>query len=750
MDIEQLAGTKLGSYEIEILLGRGGMGVVYKARQVSLNRPVALKILPPALSSDPSYIKRFQREAQAVAKLSHPNIVQIHDIAHENDLHFFSMEHIEGQTLDDLLREKGKLEVNEAIKIIAQAAEGIEHAHENGILHRDIKPSNMILNQRGDVKVMDFGLARMSGEGSRLTQSGTLMGTLDYMSPEQCRGEELDEQTDIYSLGVVLYEMLTDRLPFEAPNEAALIHKIINEESAEVTSVNPNVPSRLNDVVSRALSKTREDRYQSIVEFLEDVRNLSALGHSTAMSQEKPSPSIVVLPFVNMSADPEQEYFCDGLAEELINALTQIEDLKVIARTSAFSFKDKNVNVRDIGRELDVGSILEGSVRKAGNRLRITAQLVDTARGHHLWSERYDRELNDVFAIQDEITMAIVERLKPKLLGIEKERLAKRQTVDLEAYNLCLRGRWFWIKLTDEALRKAIECFEQAIERSPGYAPAYAGLADAYTNLPLFSYWDPAETFPKAKEATQRALEIDDTLAEPHSSLGWIKTFYDWDWENAEKGFKRAITLNPSYALAHNRYAMYLYLMTRFEDALEEIGKALELDPLSIVINNNIGEILLAAGQYDQAEEAFKRAIEMDPAYTRARLSIVRVYLQKSMYAEAMEEIEKQESLSRGFDPLYESFAGIVDVLMGKRVEGERRLDDLLKRSTETYVPPSFISGLYFALGEKDKGFKWLDKAYEKRDPFLSLLKVNPVLKAFDLQTDPRYIALLKKMGLDK
>jgi TolB-like protein/tetratricopeptide (TPR) repeat protein len=542
--------------------------------------------------------------------------------------------------------------------------------------------------------------------------------------------------------------MLTGQTPFDAPNDVALIHKISNETPADASDLNSDVPSNLNAIASCLMSRDRNERYTSISEFLNDIR---AIEHSTpSTTKQRSIPSIVVLPFLNMSADPEQEYFCDGLAEELINALTQIEDLKVIARTSAFSFKDKNVNVRDIGRELDVGSILEGSVRKAGNRLRITAQLVDTARGHHLWSERYDRELNDVFAIQDEITMAIVERLKPKLLGIEEERLAKRQTVDPEAYTMYLKGRWFWNKGTDEALRKAIECFEQAIEGSPDYAPAYAGLADVYTNLPLFSYWDPTKTFPKAKEATKRALEIDDTLAEPHTSLGWIKTFYDWDWENAEKEFKRAITLNPSYALAHNRYALYLFLMTRFEDALEEIGKALELDPLSIVINNNIGEILLADGQYDQAEEAFKRAIEMDPDYTRARLSIVRVYLQKSMYAEAMEEIEKQERLSRGFNPLYESFAVFVDVLMGKRVEGERRLDDLLKTSSETYVPPFFIAGSCFALGEKEKGFSWLDKAYEKRDPWLALLKVNPILKALDLQTDPRYVALLKKMNLDK
>jgi serine/threonine protein kinase len=520
MDIEQLAGSRLRNYEVESLLGRGGMGVVYKALQVNLDRHVALKILSPHLGPDASFVRRFMREARAIAKLDHSNIVQIHDIAEEEGLHFFSMQYVEGRTLDTILKEKGRLDVDEAIRIVIQAAQGIGHAHKNDIIHRDIKPSNIIVDNFGNVKVMDFGLARAADDRTKVTQSGALIGTLGYMSPEQCRGEQLDFRTDIYSLGVVLYEMLTGKDAFDADSIPALIHKIVYEEPYDVRSLNPDVPPGLSAVLSRAMAKHKEERYTSISEFLrdfgsfenlelgehipgnelrstkpmtmparEDAEELFAdpetVKYGASISTESSSPSIAVLPFVNMSADPEQDYFCDGLAEELINALTHIQDLKVIARTSAFSFKGKNVNVRDIGRELDVGMILEGSVRKAGNKVRITAQLVDTVKGHHLWSERYDRPIDDIFAIQDEITLVIVDILKPTLMGGEKERLIKRQNVDLEAYRLYLKGRWFWDKLTEQGFLKAVEFFELAIKKDPDYAPAYAGLADTYCTLPL-------------------------------------------------------------------------------------------------------------------------------------------------------------------------------------------------------------------------------------------------------------------------
>jgi serine/threonine-protein kinase len=749
MDIEQLAGTTLGNYEIESLLGRGGMGVVYKARQISLDRPVALKLLPPTLSSDNSFVKRFQREARAVAKLTHPNIIHIYDVGREKGLHYFSMEYLEGRTLDEILREKGKLDVDEAVRIISQAAHGIEHAHEHRILHRDIKPSNIILDTRGNIKVMDFGLARMAGDRSKLTQSGTLMGTLDYMSPEQCRGEELDEQTDIYSLGVVLYEMLTGRPPFDAPNEAALIHKITNEEPAAARNVNPDVPAELNAVLERSMCKYRRNRYASISELLEDIGKHKGLAQLRAVVGPRTSPSIAVLPFVNMSADPEQEYFCDGLAEELINALTQIEDLKVIARTSAFSFKGRNVNVREIGRELDVGTILEGSVRKAGNRLRITAQLVDTARGHHLWSEKYDREMKDIFAIQDEISEAIVAELKPKLLKEEKVKFARRQTVNLEAYNLYLRGRHFWNRRSEEGLNRAVECFKRAIEKAPDYATAYAGLADCHISLAMYGFLSPKDAYPKAREAALKAMEIDDAVAEAHTSLATIKYNFDWDWERAEKEYKRATELNPGYATAHHWYAGYLRVMGRSEEAIAEIERALELDPFALGINSLHAGILMHSGQYDRAIEASKKTLELDPNFPAAHTNLGATYFFKGMHEEALAAFQRAEKLQQGKAGGMIGKASVY-AYMGRTGEARQILGELLELRKKQYVPAFFLAFVYFLLGEIDHGFEWLGNACEERDDWLLQMVKSPIILDFlNIHSDPRYIALLKKIGLD-
>jgi serine/threonine protein kinase/Tfp pilus assembly protein PilF len=746
MDIERLAGTKLGNYEIESLLGRGGMGVVYKAHQISLNRPVALKILPPTLISDPSYIKRFQREAQAVAKLSHPNILHIYDVGEDKDLHFFSMEYIEGRNLDEVLQEKGCLDADEAVRIITQAAQGIEHAHRNGIIHRDIKPSNIILDELGNVKVMDFGLARSTAERSKLTQSGTLMGTLDYMSPEQCRGEELDERTDIYSLGVVLYEILTGRVPFDAPNEASLMYKIVHEDPESIGNQRNDVPTALASVIEKAMQKNPQSRYEGAEEL---IANLVAVKSESTVSADKSSPSIAVLPFVNMSADPEQEYFCDGLAEDLINALTQLQDLRVIARTSAFSFKGKNVKVQKIGKELNVATVLEGSVRKSGTRLRVTAQLVDTAGGHHLWSEQYNREMDDVFAIQDEITHAIVDELKPRFLVGEKKRLVKRQTVDMETYDLYLKGRYFCNKRTEEGMKKAIGYFEQATKKTPEYALAYVGLADVYMHLSVYSLWPPRKGYPEARVAALRALEIDDSLGEAHASLAMIIGFYDWDWEECEKELKRAIELNPSYADAHMWYSSHLMCMGLFDKAVMQAERAVALDPLSLVLNRSLGGIYLAGGHLDQAVEVLQKTIEMEPKYPRAHHFLGLAYLRKSMHEEAIAEFRKEKEVSAGRDPIAETGTGIVYALLGRRDEAHEMLDNLMERSKESYVPSSFIARLKLVLGETDEGFELLEQAYEERDHWLPLLKVDSQLGFLDLRSDPRYIALLKKINLE-
>jgi TolB-like protein/Tfp pilus assembly protein PilF len=481
---------------------------------------------------------------------------------------------------------------------------------------------------------------------------------------------------------------------------------------------------------------------KAVVEELEAVRRDSVTDATAA----KRPPSIAVLPFVNMSADPEQEYFCDGMAEELINALSQIRDLRVIARTSAFSYKGRNVNVRDIGRELDVATILEGSVRKAGNRLRITAQLVDTTGGHHLWSQRYDREMDDVFAIQDEITLAIVDRLEPKLLD-NKAGLAKRQTVDPEVYNLYLRGLFFRNKRTEIGLKKAIECFQQAIKREPDYALAYAGLAASYSILPFYSALPPNEVVPKAREMVVKALQIDETLPEAHAALGYAKTWYERDWDGAERAFKRAIELNPGYADVHYYYSFNLVFRARFDEALAEIEQALELDPVSVAINREIGTMYCWTGEFERAIGALKKTLEMDPSLTYTHCNLGLSYLGESMYEEALTEFQKEREVSGGAHVWAEMYSGFAYVQMGKTVRAQEVLDNLLGHSKQKYISPFILAGLHFVLGKNDTGFELLDKAYEEQDPWLCFLKTHRLIES--IRSDPRYIALLKKMNLE-
>jgi serine/threonine-protein kinase len=604
-----------------------------------------------------------------------------------------------------------------------------------------------MLGEGGQVKIMDFGLAKVSGK-TRLTKTATVMGTVAYMSPEQARGDSaIDHRSDLWSLGVLLYEMLTDTLPFDAETDTGVIYKIIHEDPLPVTTLRSEVPETLERAIQKSMNKDFQARYEDVGDLITD---LEAVKSEERGSAEQRSPSIVVLPFINMSADPEQEYFCDGLAEELINALAQIKDLHVVARTSAFSFKDKQLDVRDIGRKLNVGTILEGSVRKAGNRLRITAQLVKVDDGYHLWSERFDREMDDVFAIQDEISETIVGMLKVKLLKDEKAKLARRQTVDLEAYNLYLKGRWLLNYRTAERLTKAIECFKQSVEKAPDYAPAYAGLVDSYIVLSFFGPFPPKETHAKAKEAALKALEIDDTLAGAHSALAGIKQGYDWDWEGAEREFKRAIELNPSCAEAHRSYAYNLLFMTRFDEALEEIKRARELDPLSLAIGSDEGIMLALAGRYDQAIESLKNTIAMDPNNSFSHATLGFVYFRRLMYEEAMTELSRARNLSEDWDVAAESATAGAYAVMGQRDKAEELLDRLLERSKQIYIPSCFLALIHFFLGETDRAFEWFDRAYEERDHWLCFLKADPVFDMLGISADPRYLALLRKIGLDK
>ena len=745
-------GSKIGHFRVEQELGRGGMGVVYLARDNTLGRPIAIKSLPLELMSNRKIRSRLQREARLLASLNHPNIATIYEELEETEgAIYLILEYIHGPTLGDRIA-SGPLDLQEALSIACQMASALAAAHEQGIIHRDLKPGNIKITPEGNVKVLDFGLAKVieesetKGQMSTVTQAGRVIGTPAYMSPEQAVGDPVDYKTDIWSLGVVIYEMLTRELPFQGNTQLALTHSILHDKPKNLTLLRRDAPISLEQILSRLMQKdrlSRPDNMKVVVEELEAIRR----DFATKVNPSKRPPSIAVLPFVDMSLESDQEYFCDGMAEELINALTQIKALRVIARTSAFSYKGRNVNVRDIGKELDVAAILEGSIRKAGNRLRITALLVDTEDGHHLWSERYDRNMGDVFAIQDEITLAIVDKLQPTLLGEEKVKLAKGKNIDIDAYKLYLMGRFLWSKRTEDGFKTAIDYFKLAIKQEPNYAPAFAGLADCYNLLGFFDYLQHKDAFPKAKEAALEALRLDSTLAEAHTSLGFTLLFYEWDWERAENEFKQAIELNPNYATAHFWYAMYLTVCGRHEEAIDRGKRAQELDPLSMMINDARGWAYFFMRRYDNAIEAFQKALLTTEGFWYAHWALSVVYFQKEMYEKSLTEIQKARDLYKGCQPRIESLIGMIYARTNKREEAQEVIKYLMELSKQKYVPPATIAVIYFSLEKNDQGFEWLNKAFEVRDGLLTWLKVHPFLDS--IRSDPRYTALLRKMNID-
>jgi TolB-like protein len=745
-----MIGKTVSHYKITEKLGQGGMGVVYRAEDTKLKRTVALKFLPSDMTSDPQTVERLVHEARAAAALDHPNICTIYEIGEDESHTYIAMAHVEGKTLTDTLA-RGPLDVNRVLGIVAQVAEGLREAHEKGIVHRDIKPANIMITARGRAKIMDFGLAKLAGTAD-LTGDTYTAGTIAYMSPEQARGEEVDRRTDIWSLGVVLYEMLTGRRPFSGDYEQAVVYSILNEEPAAPSALRPDLPAEIDRIVPKVLSKDPPDRYQSIDGLIDDLRPLLsevAPGSSLDESgQARPQPSIAVLPFTNMSADPEQEYFCDGMAEEIISALAQLDGLRVVARTSAFAFKDEKLDIREVGTKLNVTAVLEGSVRKSGNRLRIAAQLVSVEDGYHMWSERYDREVEDVFAIQDEIALAIVDKLKVQLLGKEKAALARKRPESVEAYNLYLKGRYHWNKRTPDEARRAMEYFRRAVQKDPDYAPAYSGIADVYLILENVAAISPDEAFSEARAAVAKALEIDDSLAEAHASLGWIKMVGDWDWDGGGEELRRAIELNPGYATARQWYAVYLTVTGRREEALVEAGRAQETDPLSLMICVLVGNILQTLGRQDEAIEQYEKAVEMDAGFVIARLALADAsYLDRKMYDATLAEIEKATALPGG-EYLGRPMLGYTYAKMGKRNEALEVLEDLKDPATRGGVNPVPVAVIYAALGEKELALDWLEKAAEVRSSRLMVVATGDALDS--LRSEPRFIALLEKMGLKR
>jgi serine/threonine protein kinase/tetratricopeptide (TPR) repeat protein len=750
-----MIGRTISHYKILEKLGEGGMGVVYKAEDTKLKRFVALKFLPPELTRDPKARGRFIQEAQAASALNHVNICVIYEIDELEDQSFIAMEYVEGKTLGRLLKER-KLPLAEVLDVAIQVTEGLNAAHKRGIVHRDVKPDNIMVTSESLAKIMDFGLAKLKGSSS-LTKEHSTLGTLSYMSPEQVAGREVDSRTDIWSLGVVVYEMVTGKLPFRGEYEPALIYSILNEEPELMSSLRDGVPRELERVVGKTLAKRPEERYQNMTNLLADLRALSEeeserlrvgrFGRGGAAQAEQRKKTIAVLPFRSLSDSRDDEYFSDGTTEDIITQLSKIGELRVISRTSIMRYKNTDKSIPEIGRELNVATILEGSVRRAGERVRIVAQLLDVQTDEHMWAETYDRDMKDVFAIQSDVAEKIASALRAKLSPVEKERIERKATESTEAYNYYLKGRFYWNKRRADDLRTAIEYFNQAIETDPGYAVAYAGLASAYEVLPQYAGVPPKEAMPKAEAAARKALELDPALSEAHAVLGLTKMHYEWDWAGAESELRRAIELNPSYPTAHHWYCLILADLGRVDEALAEIKRAQELDPLSLVISTVVGQGSYYCRQYDKSIDQLRKSLELDPNFAPAHLSLGSAYLGQNRIDEAIAEFEKVRTIV-GRGPYGLAELGFAYARKGKKGEATQILGELLQFSSQDYSVSHDIAVVYWGLGDKDKTLEWLGKSFEERSTLLMLIKIDPLWDG--LRSDPRFVALMKKMGLEK
>ena len=734
-----MIGKMLRHYRIVEKLGEGGMGVVYKAEDTKLRRTAALKFLRPGLTGDADAATRFIQEAQAAAALDHPNICNVYEIGEADGRTYIAMAYVEGESLKRKI-ESGPLDIGEAVNVAVQIAEGLREAHERGVIHRDIKPGNIMLTQKGLVKIMDFGLAKISW-GEDITRTATTVGTVAYMSPEQASGLKVDHRTDIWALGCILYEMLAGRRAFKGDHDRAVIHAIMYEEAQPVSMLRENIPGDLEAVLRKCLQKDPQNRYRDAAGLLEALRPVSRFQSAA----EAGRPSIAVLPFVDMSPQKDQEYFCDGIAEELINALTHIRDFRVVARTSAFAFKGKTLDVREIGRALNVDTILEGSIRKAGNRLRITAQLISIKDGYHIWSEKYDREMEDIFAIQDEISAAIVNRLKIKLLAGEEAAMRKRHTGDPEAYNLYLKGLYFANKPSREALHKALDCFSQAIAIDPNFALAYAETGGVYANLGILGLTAPTAMYPKARAAVDKALELDDNLAEAHAQAAKIGFYYEWDWPAVERSFSRNFALKPGNAAAHADYAWFCLARMRFAEAVREIKRAQDLDPLMPLYYVFSVGIHGVVGKPDEAIEEFHKAIELDPGNGLAYFHLGTVYMQKRMLDQAISALNRSRELA-AYGGWAESCLGIVYLHLGERERAELILQDLLEQKKRHYMSAVTIGFLCGALGHYDQAFELLEEGIKERDSIIPLLNLYADMGS--LRKDARFGALLERLNL--
>ena len=743
------------------------MGEVYRARDTRLDRDVAVKVLPETLLSDAEALARFEREAKLVAALSHPNILAIHDVGREGDVSYAVTELLHGETLRERVG-TGGMSLRKAVDYGRQIARGLAAAHARGIVHRDLKPENVFVTTDGHVKILDFGLARQEARAPApgasavatiaRTRPGTVLGTVGYMSPEQVRGESADYRTDLFSFGCVLYELLFGEPPFRAETDVETMTGILREDPPALQRKGA-VPAEVVRVVARCLEKKAEERFQSASD-LAFVLGLLGLepgsepsGGSLAEPRKQPSTtssrtasdssraSIAVLPFRNMSPDKENEYFTDGITEEIINALTKVEALRVASRTSAFAFKGRDEDIRKIGEQLGVRTVLEGSVRRAGSRLRIAAELVNVADGYHLWSDRYDREMADIFAIQDEIALAIANTLKVRLLAADEGALVSRATEDVEAYNHYLKGKYFFNRRVP---REAISEFEQAIARDPEYAPAHTGLADAYCIFGFYGGIPTLDAFAKARAAAARAQELEPDAAETHVALGLVEHYYGWDFEREDREFSRAIELAPRSAAAYSWLALKRTFLDDPVDARRLALKARELEPLSPNVQTNVAWTYFVGRRYDEAERELSRALELDPdALYPLWVSGLNLQL-LGEHDRAVAAFEKAVALTERAQTYYVALLGAAYGAAGRTADSRRVLEELRERSLREYVAPYHLSFVHVALGEDDAAIAALDAACEERNALAWWPRSSPV---FDpLRSNPRFQKVLEKI----